>query len=1290
MGLICMTATIVLSAVIFYQGSDYAIYKVESLLKQQLDAEINVQKISIHIWKQQLTLHNVRIDSSTQIPLAGCQALSLSIAFSSLFSDTIQIKNLQMIRPWLYLPVDKNRPLNFQQVLPFFSFINQLMKKRIFSIRQTQRKKTLFLQSLDLLDGTLYFSQTAQEKSFRVKHFTINTSKNNLNLSGILSFAVDQGLEMQVLEFKTTGSYSEKNLAHPVMTLFSSQSPEIFYDRFLNIVKKLHFQSNGAIKLSDTLFQQIGSIHNKISGTINGSFELNALSDSPKMNVSVAFDGTHIDRIPITKMVFHANVEEQLLTVNEIRLETKDSQVKIQGVMNLHKFFSHNIMNADKNWKHLTWQFFVDSNNFPLYHFHDALPKCSRFNGTMRIKGQGLDIDSFLSDIAIHGQTHIPQNLCFLPETTFKYDVTAHAESDKLTVREMTAQAEGIVVTAHGHVNPQMVGELSINSKISGQWLSYFGLPELTSDFDTALTVHRSISKTKAHMQLTGKQLALNQYQLGDLNVDASISIPGKMIIKNASLSKPSSELDTRGVLVWDDITKIFTSVPDSYDLSIHSENIQLQEIHPGLAGNVTIDGNLMGTIKKASGQILLNGHTFSIFGQRLKSVNFPLEIMNDRIRMSSGNIRMDEKEQMVIDFTLDRNKNYQFKIDSSPISLSHIKGCIPEIQGKFKINIDGKGNVQQPQFNGNIVVSPIFFQNKPLPDAVFKIASAQDILTLRCKSMLEVDAQYYLKKGHFDMRAQAKKMPLSPVLTCFGLSQFKGQVSGIFQMAGQLNDILNSRGSLQIKHAALAYKNIPLIRIDPFYLMIENKELTDAKYNIHLPEKGYCRGTVYGKIPEQTHLKINSLFPLAAMRNFTDSISDISGKLKLDGTLHHFMTAPMFEGHIRMIDGEFINIWNNQHVHHIMGQIDAKDHIFALKHFSFGVDDGNCELKGKMILDKQKISQVNLSGAVSAIPIYIPGISELMLNAKLNYSRKYQKGRLTGNVEFLEGLYYQNVSINQMLLERLQKKRRPDMVDQICQFFPPICRTELDISIQSRLPLIADNDLAYMEIHPDLSIRGTIYNPVILGRTELLNGEIKYLGKTFVLDKGLIDFVNPYRTEPMIDIQSNVAVRDWQISLDVLGKPEALQVKLSSTPEEEHADIISILLFGKPAHQLFVQDTGPYKSTQQMIAELLSSAFEDDIKNTTGLDTFHLEAYEHETVDDNQNDDYKITLGKELSPRMSITYAFETRKGQLIHHTQANYKLFENLIIRGMQDTQGTYGGELLLHMEFRELPGF
>jgi len=1285
-GIICATAIILLSLFVYYQGSDYAIQKVKSFISHQFNVELDIYKISINFWQQEIKFHNIQIYATHKKPLASCHALKLTLHFWSFLSDTIQIKEIQIIRPRLLLSVDENSPFNLQQMLPFFSLVDHLMKKRIFSIRQAHKKDSIQCQSINLVDGTLFFSRGPQKKSFRLKNVMLNISQKHIRLSGIVSHAGKNDSETQILKFKTSGSYSEDNLAHSIMTLMSSHSSEIFYEHLLAILRKLHFQSDGTIQLSKNSFQQFGHIKNKISGNIVGNFKLEALSDSPKLNLSIEYSGGHIENIPITKILLRMNLEKQLLAVDEFLLKLPDSQVSIQGIINLKKLLTHNILKSPQNWKHISWHFVVDSQNFPVNQFHPDIPDFCRFNGQVKINGNGIDTASFLSELHINGHTHIPPNRYFLPETTIHYQTNAHADSKRLTVNELTAQTEGMALTANGQFDQKMMGTLEIHSKMSEHWLSHFGLPSLSSDLHTALSIHRSISETHANIKLTGKQLTLDQYQLGDLNVDATLSTPGKLNIQKASISQPSSFLEIKGFLDWNDLSKMLTSMPNHYDLSIHSNEMQLHEIYPGLSGYINLEGNIMGSKQESSGQISLAGQDLNIFGQRINAVLFPVQLSLDHIHMTSGIIQMAEKEQIQISFMLDKEKNYQVNMDSNPIALSHLKGCIPDIQGKFQVNINGKGNVKHPELNGKVVVSPILFQNKPLPDALFKISTEQDILKIDCQSMLDFHALYSFQNGHLDIRTKANKMKLAPFLASFGLSQFKGEVSGIFQMAGQIRDIFNAQGRLQIDHAALIYNDFPLAWIDNFDLIIQNNKLTASNYTVHFPEGGYCRGNIFGQFPKNTNLNISSSVPLAVIRNFTDSFSNISGHLKIDGTLYHLLNSPMFEGQISIVDGE-LYAWSNQRIHHIQGQINAKDHILSLNHFSLGIENGHCELKGNIALKKDRI---DLKMSASAIPIYIPDTAELMLNAQLQYSSRNRKKNLSGNLEILEGLYYQDFSLNQILFKRIQPDRRQDLMAQICQIYPPICGTELDISIQSRSPLIADNGIVYMEVHPDLSIRGTLYNPVILGRTEMINGETTYFGKTFVFEKGLIDFENPYQTDPIIDIQSNVTVRDWQISLDVLGKPDELQIKLSSIPAETHENIISILLFGKPTHQLFVPEDGPYKSTQQMLAELLSRVFEENIKETTGLDTFHLEAHEHETIDDNLNDDYKITLGKELSRRMSVTYAFETRKGQLIHHTRANYKILENLIIQGMQDTQGTYGGELLLRMEFREMPGF
>jgi translocation and assembly module TamB len=62
-----------------------------------------------------------------------------------------------------------------------------------------------------------------------------------------------------------------------------------------------------------------------------------------------------------------------------------------------------------------------------------------------------------------------------------------------------------------------------------------------------------------------------------------------------------------------------------------------------------------------------------------------------------------------------------------------------------------------------------------------------------------------------------------------------------------------------------------------------------------------------------------------------------------------------------------------------------------------------------------------------------------------------------------------------------------------------------------------------------------------------------------------------------------------------------------------------------------------------------------------------------------------KVTIGKELSRRLTVKDSVESRDGEITHRAIAEYKLLENFLARGFQDSRGVYGGELQFRLEFR-----
>ncbi|HOO45868.1 MAG TPA: translocation/assembly module TamB domain-containing protein, partial [Deltaproteobacteria bacterium] len=245
----------------------------------------------------------------------------------------------------------------------------------------------------------------------------------------------------------------------------------------------------------------------------------------------------------------------------------------------------------------------------------------------------------------------------------------------------------------------------------------------------------------------------------------------------------------------------------------------------------------------------------------------------------------------------------------------------------------------------------------------------------------------------------------------------------------------------------------------------------------------------------------------------------------------------------------------------------------------------------------------------------------------------------------------------------------------------PYLRNMKLDIRVNRRNPVYVDNNLAQLDINPDIHLTGELNNPVINGRVSVESGTVEFRNRTFTVTKGVIDYLDPYTTRATIDIESEVKVRDWMIYLKVSGTPDALNISLRSEPPEEDNDILSLLVIGRTSEELIAGEGGSTLSTSSMIAALVASRYGEDIREATGLDLFEVES----GGDDDSGDTLRLTIGKELSRRIMLKYAMESKNSELSQRTVAEYKLFENIVINGFQDTRGIFGADLQYRLEFR-----
>ncbi len=82
-----------------------------------------------------------------------------------------------------------------------------------------------------------------------------------------------------------------------------------------------------------------------------------------------------------------------------------------------------------------------------------------------------------------------------------------------------------------------------------------------------------------------------------------------------------------------------------------------------------------------------------------------------------------------------------------------------------------------------------------------------------------------------------------------------------------------------------------------------------------------------------------------------------------------------------------------------------------------------------------------------------------------------------------------------------------------------------------------------------NLQVRGTLAEPVILGRANLTGGDIILNNRRFVLTGGTVQFVNPSQTEPDVNLSLTTTIQQYNISLRFEGPIDQLRTQYTSDP---------------------------------------------------------------------------------------------------------------------------------------------
>jgi len=715
----------------------------------------------------------------------------------------------------------------------------------------------------------------------------------------------------------------------------------------------------------------------------------------------------------------------------------------------------------------------------------------------------------------------------------------------------------------------------------------------------------------------------------------------------------------------------------------LKGEGVNIDDYVPDIRGNLKLDAQLEGPASGLSGHGHIRGKNLDLYGQPVQELTLDLALKDNRLQIRSLKAFLDPQDFVQGSGWIGFDGRFLLDLRATDMPLNRIDRIrkMGKVQGRSDVHVWGQGHVKDPSIYGDVHAKEVLINNEKMDDFNFHLALVDSKISIRGQQTFELYAGYHLLTKDYTIDLLFADTDVTPFVLVAGKKDIGGRLSGKVFAKGNTASLDKSEALLDISKMSLSHRGETIAYTDGLQGNLKNQQWSIPEFQLNFLKSGQLKIKGAGDFNGHVELTADGSIPARAALLFSKDITEVQGDIRIHTEIKGTVAEPGLSGEIQLVNIGCTLLPIDASFENVSGKIQLTSSHLFIKRLTGEINSGLFRVQGDLALENFRPGILQLQVTSNKIPIHIPETMDALMDAELVVSGTMENLSIEGDIVILEGVYYKNVKIN--LLQGLKEKRRTEDLPAAKMNHSLFDRISFDIQLKYREPFIVDNNIAYLEIHPDIVLSGTLGDPVITGVAKVNNGTLTYQNKVFVVEKGLVNFSNPYKIEPEMDIMGTIPIRQWLISLKMSGTPDRLVVELSSTPAEEDADILSLLVFGKTTYKLEGGNNGAVASTEALLAQVMASSFGTDIKKATGLDYLEVETSADET--ETESDTIQVTVGKDLTERMTVKYTIESGKDGYHQRAATEYKLIEYILLSGFQDIEGNYGGEIIFRVEFR-----
>ncbi len=854
-----------------------------------------------------------------------------------------------------------------------------------------------------------------------------------------------------------------------------------------------------------------------------------------------------------------------------------------------------------------------------------------------------------------------------------------------LDIRELVIATEDAEASLKGRVDVRKGFESSIT-------IESFGAGR-TIAFIASFPIEGTVKMTGSVSGSLGSPAFEGEVFAGPATVKGTVfhDVKGKVVFRDGVLALTGADIyqrSSRFIMNGSVDMRGETPLYDAGLRAVHADVAPIVAIfYSQLPLDITASGDLFfnGTATEFAGRASLLLGPGSAYGETFDGGLLSVSLTPEKItfpqillRKGSGAVRGEG--------WIEFDGDYYADITSRNIDLSEVKylSGLP-VSGNFMLGIESSGSFFVPSVEASLEVPLFSFRKVGLGELTLEAEITNKTLTFKSaltRARASVMGNMLLKQPYPWSAHSALNSETIDLLSILGMEELSSRAAialeGSLSLTGEGFNFAKVSGNASLRRFGIAIEDYRIENEHDVSLEIKSGKFLVKSLRFTGPG---TQISISGgaEIKKDMDFSLTGNANLSLLRLLYKEVEYGEGEAEMSLAVKGAWGNPDITGGLRVKKGEVKIKDIPQKFVAIDGKIGFDKERIISDSLTAEIGGGSLSVAGRAQLDGLSLEDFSVNTAIENVTVRYPEGLLSTLSGDLSYYGNSTEQTLSGEVAIKKGRYDKRIEWKSMLVDITKgfyQKRKTNI--------GWIGDTRLNVRFHGKEGVILQNNLGKVPIDLDVIVGGTVSQPQLLGRLEARKGVVYFRRNDFKILSASVDFIDPNRMNPLLDVQAETRVREFMVRLAVSGDADHAAITFMSNPPLSDVDILSLLALGKTSTELTGKETGVGMSEAASLATgQFQDMFERRARSLTGLDRFQIDPYVSKAGDTSVP---RITVGKELvKDRLFVTYSSNVGAAVPEQIFRIEYVLDRSFSLVGERNEIGSIGADLKYRIEFK-----